>query len=170
MSKYTVVGVPQSTCTRRVLMTLEEKGVAYDIRGVDFPNGEHKTDEYKQKFNPFGRVPVLLDGDFKLIESRAISRYIAENNATGTSLIPSDPKAKGLMDQWIFSELCEFAPAEQLVKELFFKKFYGEKPNQEVVNAETQKLHVTLKVMDDHLKNNQYLAGEQFTIAGKWHS
>ena len=63
--------------------------------------------------------------------------------------------------------MCEFAPAEQIVKELFFKKLFGGTTNQEVVNAETQKLHVTLKVMDAHLKDNQYLAGEQFTIAGK---
>jgi glutathione S-transferase len=167
MSKYTVVGLPQSTCTRRVLTVLEEKGVAYDIRRVDFGAGENKTEEYKQKFHPFGRIPALIDGDFKLIESRAISRYIAENNASGTSLIPSDAKARGQMDQWIFVELCEFAPAEKIVKELYFKKFYGQTAVQEVVTEETQKLHTTLKVMDAHLKNNQYLAGQQFTIAGQ---
>jgi glutathione S-transferase len=38
----TVYGVAMSTCTQRVLTTLVEKGLKYEIKAIDFAAGEHK--------------------------------------------------------------------------------------------------------------------------------
>ncbi|RHZ70717.1 hypothetical protein CDV55_106055 [Aspergillus turcosus] len=40
-------------------------------------NGDHQTPEHLAR-NPFGKVPVLVDGDLTLFESRAIARYVAQ--------------------------------------------------------------------------------------------
>jgi glutathione S-transferase len=72
----TLLGYPGSTCSRRAQLTAAEKGVDLELRVVDMINGEHKTPEYISKHHPFGVIPVLYDGDFKVYESRAISRYI----------------------------------------------------------------------------------------------
>jgi glutathione S-transferase len=72
----TVLGHPASTCTRRVLLTAAEKGVDVEVKPIDLSKGEHKSPEYISKHHPFGVIPVLYDGDFKLYESRAIARYI----------------------------------------------------------------------------------------------
>ncbi len=50
-NKYVVVGLGMSTCTRRVLTALEEKGAAYEIRPVNFGAGEHKSAEYLEVYN-----------------------------------------------------------------------------------------------------------------------
>ena len=49
---------------------------------------DNKTPEFLAK-NPFGKVPVLKEGDdFVLFESRAIMKYVL----AGTSLCPGDAK------------------------------------------------------------------------------
>jgi glutathione S-transferase len=39
----TVYGLAMSTCTQRVLTTLVEKGLKYEIKAIDFAAGEHKV-------------------------------------------------------------------------------------------------------------------------------
>jgi len=55
---------------------LEELGVSFKARLVDFAHDEQHTPEYL-KLNPKGRVPLLVVGDFKLTENPAILRYLA---------------------------------------------------------------------------------------------
>lgn len=62
--------------TARVLVTILEKELPYELILVDISKGEHKTEEYK-KLQPFGKVPVLDDDGFLMFESRAICRYLA---------------------------------------------------------------------------------------------
>lgn len=38
-----VYGMAMSTCTQRVLMTLIEKGLQYELVNIDFASGEHKV-------------------------------------------------------------------------------------------------------------------------------
>lgn len=69
-----VYGSPVSVA--RVLITLIEKGLEYERIEVNFSQGENKTEEYL-KMHPFGKAPVLVDGDFVIYESRAICKYLA---------------------------------------------------------------------------------------------
>lgn len=70
-------GFPMSPNTRRVRFMLEELEVPYEFVAVDLMAGEQKTDAFKA-LNPTARVPVLVDGDYKLWESNAILVYLAE--------------------------------------------------------------------------------------------
>lgn len=56
-------GYDPSTCTRRVITVLEEKGLDYEFVSVDVFAGAHKTEEYTNKFHPFNKIPVLVDED-----------------------------------------------------------------------------------------------------------
>jgi glutathione S-transferase len=38
-----IYGHPTSTCTQRVLFTLEELGAPYELCLIDMPKGEHKV-------------------------------------------------------------------------------------------------------------------------------
>src|SRR4051795_9201851 len=75
--KMKVYGHPISTCTRKVLATLAEKGAAFEFVVVDLFKGEHKAAEHLAR-QPFGQVPVLEHDDFRMYESRAIIRYLDE--------------------------------------------------------------------------------------------
>jgi len=62
--------------TSRVLVTILEKELPYELILVDIAKGEQKREDYK-KLQPFGKVPVLDDDGFVIFESRAICKYLA---------------------------------------------------------------------------------------------
>jgi len=74
-SAMKIFGHPASTCTRKVLMTLNETKTPFELVLVDFAKGEHKQPAHLAR-QPFGQVPALEDDRFELYESRAMSRYI----------------------------------------------------------------------------------------------
>jgi len=59
---------------------LEETGVAYDHHRVN-PRETGAARDAFLKINPGGRVPFIIDGDFRLQESIAINFYLAEKHA-----------------------------------------------------------------------------------------
>jgi len=54
---------------------LEELGVAHEFILLDMQAGEHRQPPLTE-VNPFGKVPAIEDGDFKLWESGAILLYL----------------------------------------------------------------------------------------------
>src|SRR5262245_6358434 len=66
-----VFGHPWSINTRKTLMTFAEKGAHAELVVVMLPKGEHKTKEHLAR-HPFGKVPVLFDGEIVVYETRAI--------------------------------------------------------------------------------------------------
>ncbi len=54
---------------------LEELAVPYEFVLVNTDTGEQLQPEFR-KLNPFGKVPVLVDGDLVLFESGAILLYL----------------------------------------------------------------------------------------------
>ena len=165
MSDITIIGLPPSTCTRKVLTVLEEIGISYKFQQVDFFN-ELKTEEYKNKHHPFSRIPVLHDQDYHLYESRPIMRYIARSYDKTGILYPIDAKKIGKVEQWISVEHSYFNAAENIAVELVLKKLRGAEADLSIVAKEDVRLHEALVIIDKHLATSTYLAGEDFTIAG----
>jgi glutathione S-transferase len=98
-----VHGIAASTCTQKILTTLVEIGVEYELVPINFAAREHKSAAY-MKMQPWGKVPVLEDDGFIMFESRAMSKYVAKKYAgQGTKLIPDeeDLKGYGLFEQVI---------------------------------------------------------------------
>lgn len=73
----------------RALWALEETGVAYELKLLPFPPRVHAR-EYLE-INPFGTIPLLVDGSTKMTESAAICQYLAERYAPTLAVAPSDP-------------------------------------------------------------------------------
>ena len=90
---------PRSTCSRTVLAVLNERGVEFEMNVVNLAAKDQKTPEHLA-MQPFGRVPVLVDGDRTLFESKAIIKYI-DQTFPGKKLTPSDPFKFYLMENWL---------------------------------------------------------------------
>jgi glutathione S-transferase len=73
----------------RALWALEEAGVAYDLKVLPFPP-RYRAREFLE-INPFGTIPLLIDGDTRMTESAAICQYLADRYAPMLSVAPSDP-------------------------------------------------------------------------------
>src|SRR3979411_2371133 len=95
-----VHGHPQSSCTRKVLVTLAEKGRRADLVVVDLFAHAQKSATHLAR-HPFGVIPVLEDDDgFVLYESRAIIRPL-DATLDGPSLTPREARERARMDQWL---------------------------------------------------------------------
>ena len=92
-------GLARSVYTRIVRLALEEKGVAYTLHEVEIfgPDGVPAP---HWKRHPFGRIPVLEHGDFRLYETQAITRYVDEA-FDGPALQPVDASRRARMNQII---------------------------------------------------------------------
>ena len=75
---------------------LEELGVSYEFILLDMQAGEHRQPEFLA-INPMGKVPAIVDGEFKLWESGAILFYLAQKYGN----MPSSLEEQADVNQWI---------------------------------------------------------------------
>ncbi len=93
------------TCSLATHIVLEEVGADYSTVRVDFGKEQQKSPDYL-KINPNGKVPTLVDGDFKLFESMAINLYLAaKHNKDG--FLPAGLEGQALCHQWSFWGMTE---------------------------------------------------------------
>merc|ERR1712113_1233935 len=92
----TIYGPKLSAPVRIALMTCEAMGIEYETKNIDLMKGEHMTPEYL-KINPQHNVPALVDGDFKLNESRAIALYLFNAYGKDEKLYPKDAKVRAMV-------------------------------------------------------------------------
>ena len=95
---------PNSTYTHRVHIFLKYKQLPYETIHIALDKLENRKKPYLA-INPYGKVPVLKDGDFILAESTAIMRYLEEAFPETIKTIPSEIKMRARMNQ--FANQCE---------------------------------------------------------------
>ena len=95
MADLIVHGAVGSPYVRAVRLALEEKRLPYRV--AQLAPGTSRSPEHLAR-HPFGRMPVLEDGDFTLYETQAILRYL-ERRAPSPALVPADPQDEARMNQ-----------------------------------------------------------------------
>lgn len=95
MDVFNIWTVPGSPFARAVMVTLEEKGLPWRIRPLAPMDSKAPAHLARQ---PFGRMPAVEHGDFKLYETQAVMRY-ADRLAADPALTPTDPRAEARMNQ-----------------------------------------------------------------------
>jgi glutathione S-transferase len=159
-----VYGHPMSTCVRKVLTTLHEKGHEAEFVLVDLMKGEHKQPAHLAR-QPFGVVPAIEDDGFVLYESRAIIRYLDERLA-GPALTPKDIKDRARMEQFISIEQSYFSGGVmKIFMNLAFKPMMGQEPDMAVVEQGKVEVARTLDIVEKDLGKREYLAGSTFSLA-----
>ncbi|KAG2244364.1 hypothetical protein Bca52824_093811 [Brassica carinata] len=170
MASIKVFGHATTTSTRRVLLTLHEKNLDYELVNVELKD-EHKKEPFLSR-NPFGQVPAFEDGDLKLFEL-LLSTLLTDHEDQGTNLLPADSKNiahYATMSIGMEVEAHQFDPAaSKLAWEQLFKHIYGLTTDQAVVAEEEAKLAKVLDVYEARLKEFKYLAGETFTLTDLHH-
>src|SRR5499427_1246599 len=97
---------PVSTTSRPVVLFAKESGVDLDYQLVDLFTGAHYQPEYVA-INASRQVPVLEDGDFRLTESSAILKYLADK--IGSPTYPKDLRQRARVNErmdWINTQVC----------------------------------------------------------------
>ena len=159
---------PASTTSRPVILFAAENGIKAELQLVDLFTGEH----YKQPFeaiNPNHLVPVLEDDGFRLTESSAILKYLADK--IQSPAYPKDLRQRARVNErmdWINTQLCRDFAYGFVYPQIF--------PSHKRPSAEVQAATLAwgkeraigwMKVLDEHMigPKNAYLCGNQMTIA-----
>jgi len=144
----------------RVRAVALELGINLEIIEVDLRSGENRNEDFLA-INPNAKIPVLKDGDFILWESRAINSYLASKKPE-RGLYPDDPKARAIVDQWLYWQTIHLGPAMQKLSfERFLKSNFGMgDPDQGVIDAEIGNVDQFLAVMEIGLEGKEWIAGE----------
>jgi len=157
----TVFHAPR-TRSLRVLWMLEEMGLPYEVRPVDFPR--HRADAEFMRLNPAGSLPVLKDGDVVISESTAIMEYLARRYGP-TALAPQvfDPGFPTYLQYLHFGEASLAGPMTVVAQCWFFgPEDQKENPGVEAARAV---FRARLKAVERRLENQSFIAGDAFTAA-----
>ncbi|MDO9183158.1 MAG: glutathione S-transferase family protein [Bacteriovorax sp.] len=73
---YTLIGSLTSPYVRKIRLLLH--GTPYELKVVNYL--EEAGNEYLQSINPVNKLPVLIDGDKTIIDSRVIFNYLTKKN------------------------------------------------------------------------------------------
>ncbi|KAM3362716.1 glutathione S-transferase F11 [Capsicum galapagoense] len=165
-----VHGSAMAACPQRVLVCLIELGVDFELIHVDLDSLEQKKPEFLL-LQPFGHVPVIEEGDFRLFESRAIIRYYAAKYVDkGTKLTGTTLEEKALVDQWLEVESNNFNDLvyNMVLQLLVFPKM-GHKSDMTLVQKCADKLEKVFDIYEQRLSKSKYLAGDFFSLADLSH-
>ena len=140
----------------RAELFLSLLGREFELIDIDLGAGEHKS-EWFLKLNPFGQVPVLIDGEKVVGDSTAILVYLAKSY--GAEWLPADAVQAAQVQRWLSAASGEVAsgPAAARLVTVFGAGF-----DHEVVKA---KAHRFLRVLNQHLTGREFLVGARSTIA-----
>lgn len=131
--------------------------IPLEIIAVDFLDGAHKRSPLIE-LNPWGEIPILVDGNVVLRDSQAILVYLAAQYA-GDTWFPRDAAGMAEVMQWLSTTANEVqnGPASARLVDKF---------GYAIDKADTLKRSARiLPLIEAHLASHPWLALERPTIA-----
>jgi len=142
---------------QKVRFAINELGIECETVPVDLLKREQKTPEFLA-LNPYGRVPVLVDGDLKLWESHAILAYLGEK--TG-KLWPTTPAGRADALRWLFFLTSAISPpTTEVVFNRIAVKLSGGTPDEAAIARGEKALPDSLRVIEQHLLGRKWMLGD----------
>lgn len=121
---------------------LEEISVPYEFVMLDMQAGAHLQSDFLE-INPIGKVPAIVDGDFKLWESGAILLYLAQKYGK----MPASLEQQAEIVQWVIFANATLGPG------IFVEA---------TRDRETPRL---LKPLNEIFEKQPFLRGDEFGVA-----
>jgi glutathione S-transferase len=145
---------------QKVTFALLELRLDYEIVPVDLAKGEQRQPAFLA-LNPFGHVPVLVDGDITLSESPAILAYLGEK--TGR-LWPASTAGRAEALKWLFFLSQHIMPAAGEVALRIRAKVLGITPDEAIIARGEKALPDVIRILDGRLTNHKWLLGADFSL------
>ncbi|MCE1237478.1 MAG: glutathione S-transferase [Hyphomicrobiales bacterium] len=132
-------------------------GVDLEVAPVDLAGGEQRRPPLSD-LNPFGQLPILVDGEVTLRDSQTILVYLARRHERDDWL-PRDAVGEARVLEWLFVAENEIArgPADARSRMLFGRDF-------DIDRARAQAGRI-LALMEAHLATRAWLALDRPTLA-----
>ena len=115
----------RSSASYRVRIALSLKGLPYAYVPVHLARdgGEQNKPEYRA-LNPQGRVPLLVDGDFRLAQSMAILDYL-EALQPKPALLPQEPRLRARVLAFCHAIVADIQPLQNVGPLRYLGEHFG---------------------------------------------
>jgi glutathione S-transferase len=159
---------PVSTVSRPVVLFAADSGIALDYQVVDLMTGEHMGPAYAA-VNPSRQVPALEDGDFRMTESSAILKYLADK--IDSPAYPKDLRKRAKINEmmdWLNTGFYRDFGYGLVYPQLFpHHRRRSDEAHAGAIEWGKNKASGWLKILDEQLigPGKSYLCGDEITIA-----
>ena len=159
---------PVSTVSRPIVLFAADNGIPLEYQVVDLMKGEHMQDAYGA-INPSRLVPVLKDGDFRLTESSAILKYLADK--FDSPAYPKDLQKRARVNEmmdWLNTGFYRDFGYGLVYPQIFpHHKRPSDEAHAGTIQWGKERTKFWMKVIDQQLlgSGKKYLCGDDITIA-----
>lgn len=164
-AKPVLFGADYSVYVRIARLALIEKGVDHDIVPVDVFSADGLPEGYAAR-HPFGRIPSLDHGGFRVFETSAITRYVDEA-FDGPTLQPDDAEGRAVMNQ-IIGVIDSYA-YKAMVWDIYVERVSragsGETPDEGRIATALPVAMTCLETFETFKSSGQWLTSETISLA-----
>jgi glutathione S-transferase len=161
MSSLRIYGIAR-TRAFRALWVAKELGLDYQHLPIEIGDDGAKSPEFLA-INPNGRLPVIVDGDFVLFESLAITLYLAKKHSSG-KLYPGTLEGEARAWQWSLWAVTEVDRGVNIWS-LHAVRLPPAERNNALREEALKVIASPFKVLDAAVAQQPYLLGSEFTVA-----
>jgi glutathione S-transferase len=145
---------PLSPNARRVWLTLLEKGLIFEPIVLNL-DGDQLQPEFLE-INPFHHIPVLVDDEFRLVESLAILDYLETKYPT-PKLLPTEAKDLAIV------RMVQLVIANELFPQMI--SLIYEHEDSPAFEKAKQQVDKVLQFLTEQLGDRPYFGSQQLTLA-----
>jgi len=166
--RYRLHQDPRSGNCYKIRLTAALLAIPLDCIEYDILAGDTRREDFLQRVNRNGRIPVL-----EIVDEDGRSRFLPESNAAcwylaeDTSLIPQARFDRADMLRWMFFEQYSHEPNIATLR--FWLRFIGQNNLSEEQRAQIMAKRIAgqraLEVMEEHLATRDYLVGDRISLA-----
>ncbi len=149
----------------KITLFLEEANIPYQLHRVNISKGEQFRPEFLA-ISPNNKIPAIVDtqpaegnAPINLFESGAILLYLAEKHGV---LLSSSLRERTATLQWLFWQVAGFGP---MLGQNHHFNHYAPQPVPYAIERYQQETQRLYRVLDKHLQDSPWLAGEHYSIA-----
>jgi glutathione S-transferase len=146
----------------RSLWLLHELQIPFELVEMPFDLKVMRSAEYLS-VHPLGRVPCLVDGDFRLFESGAIAEYLCERHPeAGLGRLAGDSERYEWL-QWVHYGETIAVHAASLVQQRYF--IAPAERSAVIAKLEGRRLEKAVQVLETELTDRDFLLRTGFSAA-----
>ena len=146
--------------SERIVWLCEELGLDYELKVYD--RSPLLAPPELKKLHPLGTAPVITDGDVTLGESGAIVEYILVKYGKGRLVV--GPEEKNYADYLYWLHFANGTLQLSMSRNMLMRVAQLPADNQALGFAVSRREHA-ISLVNERLKDNEWLAGTEFTAA-----
>lgn len=148
----------------KISIALEELALPYEVKFINIGKGDQFEPDFL-KIAPNNRMPAIIDFDgpggepISVFESGAILQYLGRKTS---KLYPTDERKRVAVEEWLMWQMGGLGP---MAGQAHHFRIYAPEPISYAIDRYTNECNRLYGVMNRRLENNEWLAGDEFTIA-----